>query len=362
MVLIVRKTNSLAVLIVLYIQVFTSPFHQYYRCTDCKSVHHKQHQPKQSEATIIVSDDTAGSHSALTDGQLSNFNSLNFCDRVSLSKFGNRSLICVEYQQCSTIQSQSVEQIRVLTCGLKFDGSIKVCCQESDLDNVDRSSNGQVDHGEKEDLYEQYLPKLLARSNSTVEALVITDGKGTASKKPPAQSAKKIQEPKEESIIIEDPKMACTMGKSMDGEVIVDPASYTKFNRQCGWTPEMENFDESRIIGGKLAKRDAWPWFALIMVQRRSLKKPSPECGATVISDRFILTAAHCVVDPGANKRVIKTSRMIVRLGEFDLRVSNDGEIDYRVSRIIPHPNFQPKTFKNDIALIELEQKVSWLK
>jgi secreted trypsin-like serine protease len=46
-------------------------------------------------------------------------------------------------------------------------------------------------------------------------------------------------------------------------------------------------------------------------------------------------------------------------LGEFNLKQAGDGELDFNVEKIIAHPEFNPKTFRNDIALVKLSQNVT---
>lgn len=94
------------------------------------------------------------------------------------------------------------------------------------------------------------------------------------------------------------------------------------------------------------------------MVKRPNSGRENPECGGTLITERFVLTAAHCVLEQ--SKRVMQKSRLIIRLSEFDLRKGGDGEVDVGVASIIPHPHFNRRTFKNDIALVELSRKVSY--
>ncbi|MCK0128653.1 serine protease [Erythrobacter sp. F6033] len=73
-------------------------------------------------------------------------------------------------------------------------------------------------------------------------------------------------------------------------------------------------------------------------------------CGAVYIGDRFLLTAAHCVYSKTlSNKRFFDGRR--IRLGSH--RVDNlDNLIPIRT--VITHRDYDSKTLRNDIALIEL--------
>lgn len=66
-----------------------------------------------------------------------------------------------------------------------------------------------------------------------------------------------------------------------------------KLDGSCGFRPgESDGFMSSGIIGGVDAAPNSWPWQALIYVE---LENTIRRCGGTVLSDEYILTAAHCV-------------------------------------------------------------------
>uniref|UniRef100_A0A670YW96 Transmembrane serine protease 3 n=1 Tax=Pseudonaja textilis TaxID=8673 RepID=A0A670YW96_PSETE len=95
-----------------------------------------------------------------------------------------------------------------------------------------------------------------------------------------------------------------------------------------------------RIVGGNVSLPQQWPWQASLQFQGYHL------CGGSVITRRWIVTAAHCVYDlylPGA---------WSVHVGLVILEESPVNP--HLVDKIIYHKNYKPKTMKNDIALIKL--------
>ncbi|CAF4799253.1 unnamed protein product [Pieris macdunnoughi] len=118
----------------------------------------------------------------------------------------------------------------------------------------------------------------------------------------------------------------------------------------------------NRIFGGKYAKLYEFPWMALISYNRRY--GPQFECAGTIINSKYILTAAHCVV----NKNIRD-----VRIGEFD--VSTDMDCEYeagvypncenhiqnmRVEMAIPHSEYRRMPPTNDIALLRMQGEIDF--
>ncbi|XP_069044089.1 mast cell tryptase-like [Lepisosteus oculatus] len=98
------------------------------------------------------------------------------------------------------------------------------------------------------------------------------------------------------------------------------------------------------IVGGQDAQDGEWPWMA-----RLRTNGVYSSCGGSLISSRWILTAAHCL----ENTSVVKVS-----LGA--LQLVKTPEYQGSAKRIITHENYTQFTGGFDIGLVELEDKVSF--
>ncbi|XP_045549629.1 uncharacterized protein [Salmo salar] len=102
----------------------------------------------------------------------------------------------------------------------------------------------------------------------------------------------------------------------------------------------------SRIVGGSPAPPGSWPWLVNLQLDEGLM------CGGVLVDRSWVVTAAHCFA--GSHSESYWTAVV----GEFDITKTDPDEQVLKVNRIIPHPKFDPKTFNNDIALVELTSPV----
>jgi secreted trypsin-like serine protease len=103
--------------------------------------------------------------------------------------------------------------------------------------------------------------------------------------------------------------------------------------------------ETARIVGGEPSKSGAFPAVVAMMVSGRLA------CGGTLIGKNWVLTAGHCVKSPSG---VIRNAADLTVLPGGVKLTSKGGRI--AVKQVLPHPNYDPSTMTNDIALLELAQ------
>lgn len=75
------------------------------------------------------------------------------------------------------------------------------------------------------------------------------------------------------------------------------------------------------------------------------------QCGAVLIEKKWLLTAAHCFDDESYEN-------MTVVFGEHDVRLRESSEQRRAIALVFPHDDYDPATYVNDIALVELRSPV----
>lgn len=105
------------------------------------------------------------------------------------------------------------------------------------------------------------------------------------------------------------------------------------------------------IIGGKDAEEGQFPY----QVSLRNKFSRAHFCGASILSGRFLLTAAHCT--QGMHSSPLFVYAVI---GSINL----NGGVSVQLDKITPHENFfvSRKDVRNDISLIRTAQQIVFTK
>ncbi len=122
----------------------------------------------------------------------------------------------------------------------------------------------------------------------------------------------------------------------------------TLVNAQVAHTPVV---GPDYIVGGTVVPNESrYPFMASVTIDVNGTGTFNHACGGSLIADRWVVTAAHCLNNSFGNP--ISPTRVGVLLGDTDL-VRRDG-VFVPANRLILHPDFESSSLSNDIALIEL--------
>ena len=99
----------------------------------------------------------------------------------------------------------------------------------------------------------------------------------------------------------------------------------------------------TRIVGGEAANSSTWGWAVSISIARIYL------CGGSIISDSWVITAAHCVEGRTSSQVTVYAGSTRQWVGTQTRAVAN----------IFRHSNYNSVTYVNDIALLQLQSPLN---
>ncbi|KAM4846678.1 prothrombin [Thomomys bottae] len=119
----------------------------------------------------------------------------------------------------------------------------------------------------------------------------------------------------------------------------------------------LNSYMEGRIVGGSNAEIGIAPW--QVMLFRKSPQELL--CGASLISDRWVLTAAHCLLYPPWDKNFTEND-VLVRIGKHSrTRYERNIEKISILDKIYIHPRYNwRENLDRDIALLKLKKPITF--
>uniref|UniRef100_A0A4Q8K3P6 U19-Liphistoxin-Lsp1a_1 n=1 Tax=Liphistius sp. SGP-2016 TaxID=1905180 RepID=A0A4Q8K3P6_9ARAC len=126
----------------------------------------------------------------------------------------------------------------------------------------------------------------------------------------------------------------------------------TAASERCGEGPILSG----RIVGGNETEPNKWPWQASLMLTHPQFGKIGHWCGAVVVDKLWVMTAAHCILNP-----LFSLPQPVfwkVRVGEHNLKLTEGHEKTIQVAEVHYNPWYYG--YDKDIALLKLEKPLTF--
>ncbi|KAM6236138.1 transmembrane protease serine 9 isoform 2-T2 [Porphyrio hochstetteri] len=192
-----------------------------------------------------------------------------------------------------------------------------------------------------------HQPSTTAPSPTNRTTLETTATQETSTALNTTESAKSTQTPVVPctSLTFKCSSKVCIGKENPECDGVVDCSNgFDEHNCDCGVTSALAF---SKIVGGSTAARGEWPWQVSLWLWRKEHK-----CGAVLIADRWLLSAAHCF-------DIYSDPKMWVAFLGTPFLSGIDGKME-KIFRIYKHPFYNVYSLDYDVALLELNMPVKF--
>uniref|UniRef100_A0A8C2WSJ8 pancreatic elastase II n=1 Tax=Cyclopterus lumpus TaxID=8103 RepID=A0A8C2WSJ8_CYCLU len=100
----------------------------------------------------------------------------------------------------------------------------------------------------------------------------------------------------------------------------------------------------TRVVGGDDVRENSWPW--QVSLQYKSGSSYYHTCGGTLISNQWVLTAAHCI---RGHRETGPCRTYRVYLGKHNLKTNNEAALSFCILCCCNYPLSTPVTFSNTV-------------
>ncbi|XP_036145151.1 chymotrypsin-like elastase family member 2A isoform X1 [Monomorium pharaonis] len=115
------------------------------------------------------------------------------------------------------------------------------------------------------------------------------------------------------------------------------------------------------VVGGERTREGEWPWLAALFAATR-IENFQFQCGASVLTNKHVITAAHCLKMNNYNNDTLPPTVLLVALGRFNLTHWRErGSMNREVARYVIHPDYAHYlSGDSDLAILILRRPVEY--